>query len=286
MKRRGRDLVLFNLSALDLLAMATGTFVLLVVLMMPYYRKTFEAHAALADVRVSSATLAAEIEGVRQATAADLRAASETAAQAAAREAAAAERRAAAETLGRQGRDASARAARDARAAARLEQAYDKRIIDALDIVFVIDTTASMRSVIKDLGLSIGGIARVLERLVPSLRVGVVAYRDYDTGGLWVTRRFPLTPTATGMGRIQNVVESLRTRSSNTPREAVYAGLRQALSLSFRPAAKQSVIVIGDAAPHRREESQTLDLVRRYAAGGRERSVSALFIDTVSTRAP
>ena len=42
--------------------------------------------------------------------------------------------------------------------------------------------------------------------------------------------------------------------------------------------------MIGDAAPHAREEAQTLALARRYAANGPERSVSALFIDTPSYR--
>ena len=44
MKRRNRDLVLFNLSALDVLATAAGVFVLLAVLMMPYFRKSLDAY--------------------------------------------------------------------------------------------------------------------------------------------------------------------------------------------------------------------------------------------------
>jgi Mg-chelatase subunit ChlD len=284
MKRRNRNLVLFNLSALDVLAMAAGIFVLLAVMLMPYYRKTMDAHAELAEVRASVETLTAEIEGTRRAAAADLEAASETAASAAALESEAGQSRAAAVTLGRQARDARARAEQDDTAVSNMEEVFDKRIINAMDIVFVIDTTASMRPVIKDLALSIGGIARVLERLVPSLRVGVVAYRDYDTGGPWVTRPFPPTPTASGMARIQSFVEGLRTRSSNTPREAVLSGLSEALSLPLRSGAKKSIILIGDAAPHRKEEQATLQLARRWSAGGPERSVSALFIDTPSYR--
>ncbi len=284
MKRRNRELVLFNLSALDLLAMATGTFVLLAVVLMPYYRKSFDAHAQLADIRVSSESLQAEIEGFNRAQAADEAAAAETAAASAALAASASDRRAQVEELDRQARAASARADRDAAAAARIEEAYDKRIIDTLDIVFVIDTTASMRPVIDDLSLSLGGIMRVLERLVPSLRVGFVAYRDYDTGGPWVTRPFAPVPTDRAMGQAQDFIERLRTRSSSTPREAVYAGLREALSLPLRVRAKQSIILIGDAAPHRRDEGQTLELAWRYARSGAERSISALFIETPSYR--
>jgi len=286
MKRRNRDLVLFNLSALDVLATATGVFVLLAVLLMPYFRKTLEAHAELADVRASVEQLDAEVEGVRRATAEEAAAAAEISVQAEAIEAAAARRRAATDQLKQEAERARSRADQDEQLVASLEQAYDKRIIESLDLVFVIDTTASMRPVIRDLSLSMSGIVRVLQRLVPSLRVAVVAYRDYDTGAGWSVRSLPPTSTSRSMAEVQAFVDWLRRaiRSSRTPREAVYAGLREALSLPLRPGAKQSIIVIGDAAPHRNEERQTLDLARRYLRSGSERSVSALFVDTPAYR--
>ena len=286
MKRRNRDLVLFNLSALDVLATATGVFVLLAVLLMPYFRKTLEAHAELADVRASVEQLEAEVEGARRASASEAAAAAEISAQAEATEAAAARRRAATDELDREAERARARADQDEQQVASLEQDYDKQIIEALDLVFVIDTTASMRPVIRDLSLSLSGIVRVLQRLVPSLRVAVVAYRDYDTGGGWSVRSLPPTSTGSSMAQVQAFVDWLKRaiRSSRTPREAVFAGLREALSLPLRPGAKQSIIVIGDAAPHRREERQTLDIARRFLGSGSERSVSALFVDTPAYR--
>lgn len=286
MKRRNRDLVIFNLSALDVLATATGVFVLLTVLLMPYFRKTLEAHAELADVHASVELLEAEVEGVRRATAEEAAAAAEISVQAEAIEAAAARRRAATDQLKQEAERARSRADQDEQLVASLEQAYDKRIIESLDLVFVIDTTASMRPVIRDLSLSMSGIVRVLQRLVPSLRVAVVAYRDYDTGAGWSVRSLPPTSTSRSMAEVQAFVDWLRRaiRSSRTPREAVYAGLREALSLPLRPGAKQSIIVIGDAAPHRNEERRTLDLARRYVRSGSERSVSALFVDTPAYR--
>ncbi len=286
MKRRNRDLVLFNLSALDVLATATGVFVLLTVLMMPYFRKTLEAHAELADVRASVEQLEAEVEGVRRATAEEAAAAAEISVEAQATEAAAAQRRAATKQLKQEAERARSSADQDEQLVASLEQDYDKRIIEALDLVFVIDTTASMRPVIRDLSLSMSGIVRVLQRLVPSLRVAVVAYRDHDTGAGWTVRSLPPTPTSSSMAEVQAFVDWLKRaiRSSRTPREAVYAGLREALSLPLRPGAKQSIIVIGDAAPHRNEERRTLDLARRYVRSGSERSVSALFVDTPAYR--
>ncbi len=286
MNRRNRDLVLFNLSALDVLATATGVFVLLAVLLMPYFRKTLEAHAEIADVRAAVTELQAEVEGLRRAAAEEEAAAAEISAEAEATEAAAARRRAASKELDQEAERARSRADQDEKLVASLEQDFDKRIIEALDLVFVIDTTASMRPVIRDLSLSMSGIVRVLQRLVPSLRVAVVAYRDYDTGGGWSVRSLPPTPTGSAMADVQYFVDGLRRaiRSSRTPREAVYAGLREALSLPLRPGAKQSIIVIGDAAPHRNEERRTLDLARRYVRSGSERNVSALFVDTPAYR--
>jgi hypothetical protein len=277
---------LFNLSALDVLATATGVFVLLAVLLMPYFRKTLEAHAEIADVRASVAELEAEVEGLRRAAAEEEAAAVEISAEAEATEAAAARRSATTKELDQEAARARSRADQDEKLVASLEQDYDKRIIEALDLVFVIDTTASMRPVIRDLSLSMSGIVRVLQRLVPSLRVAVVAYRDYDTGGGWSVRSLPPTPTGSAMADVQYFVDGLRRaiRSSRTPREAVYAGLREALSLPLRPGAKQSIIVIGDAAPHRNEERRTLDLARRYVRSGSERNVSALFVDTPAYR--
>jgi hypothetical protein len=253
---------------------------------MPYFRKTLEAHAEIADVRASVAELEAEVEGLRRAAAEEEAAAVEISAEAEATEAAAARRSATTKELDQEAARARSRADQDEKLVASLEQDYDKRIIEALDLVFVIDTTASMRPVIRDLSLSMSGIVRVLQRLVPSLRVAVVAYRDYDTGGGWSVRSLPPTPTGSAMADVQYFVDGLRRaiRSSRTPREAVYAGLREALSLPLRPGAKQSIIVIGDAAPHRNEERRTLDLARRYVRSGSERNVSALFVDTPAYR--
>ena len=57
MKRPSRELSIFSLSALDVLAMATGTFVLLMVILMPYYRMSFDANAAIESNAFSALAL-------------------------------------------------------------------------------------------------------------------------------------------------------------------------------------------------------------------------------------
>lgn len=55
MRRRSRQLAVFTMSALDVLAMSTGVFVLLLVLLMPYYRREHDANAEIQGVRAAQA---------------------------------------------------------------------------------------------------------------------------------------------------------------------------------------------------------------------------------------
>lgn len=275
MKTPNRTVSIFTLSALDMLAMATGTFVLLVVIMMPYYRMSFDAGAEMDSLRVATSEKQAEIEAMRRAAAGDQEAAGKIAAEAAAAEAEAAAMREQAAAL-------RARAAKPPPPTQSPQRkSGDTRVIDALDLVFVVDASGSMGPTLKELRLSLGSIARVLEKLVPSLRVGFVAYRDRDVG-TWVTQDFPLTPTRTRLRAVINFASNLRaaTAGGSTVTEALYDGLKQATQMPFRAGARQAIVVIGDAAAHPAEQGPTLSLARAFAAAGPRRTISTLFVRT------
>ncbi len=280
MRRRNRDLSIFNMSALDVLATATGTFVLLVVMLMPYYRQTFDANAELEDVKASTEQLQAETDTLTSAATAAETDTADLATQAQALRERATELRAQTAAL-------SAAAAADnnstdtaLRNAAELAAIVERRTVRELDIVFVVDTTASMGPALHDMSLSLSGIVRILERLVPSLRVGFVAYRDRDVPG-WVTRRLTLRPTATELDSILAFAAGLRpARGGRTVPEAVYEGLNEATRMRFRPTAKQTIVLVGDARAHARRQQTTLRLANQFAASNDKRSVSALFVPT------
>ena len=99
MKRRGRDIAIFTLSALDVLAMSTGVFVLLVVILMPYFRKNFDAEAQLLAVQVAAAEQQAEAEDILRGATADQAAADRLRAEADRLQQAAADQQAAATSL-------------------------------------------------------------------------------------------------------------------------------------------------------------------------------------------
>lgn len=275
MRTPSRTVSIFTLSALDVLAMATGVFVLLVVMMMPYYRMTFDAGAEMDGLRVAMQELHAETEAERRTAAGDLEAAGEMEDAAAAAEAEAA-------SLRKQAADLRARKPKPPPPVdIPKKQTGDTQIVKALDLVFVIDASGSMGPVLKEMGLSLSGIARVLEKLVPSLRVGFVAYRDHDVGG-WAVNEMPLTPTSTHLAAVVNYARSLRpaTVGGSSVTEALYSGLERALRMPFRAGAKHTIIVVGDAAAHPSEQGRTLSLARAFAASGARKSVSALFVTT------
>jgi hypothetical protein len=270
MKRARRDVALVTLSALDALACAAGVFLLLLVVLMPYYRNSFDGKAALEGLRASVEASAAELEDLKE------RIAEES------------ERSAA--LLSEAERISAEAASLEARPVPRPDPRPPtppggERVVEALDLVFVVDTTASMGAVLEQMSRSMASIVRILERLVPSVRVGVVAYRDYDAEPPLI-RSLPPVETRTGLPEILAFVASLRPSrvSSGSLPEAVLFGLQHATQLPFRPEARQAVVVIGDASAHPHELRQTFDLVGRFVAGSPRRSVSGLFVSTRSSR--
>jgi hypothetical protein len=278
MLRRSRDLQLFSMSALDVLAMATGVFVLLLVMMMPYWRKTLDAQATLRGLAASAAAAEAEATSLSAA---------------AARERLQAEA-AAAETQ----RLIALAAAAEARTAALAtapappvpQVAAPKAppapptgtpTAEQMDLIFVVDTTASMTPAIGQLRTSMRGIVRVLERLVPSLRVGIVAYTDRDTGRQPLTI-LPLTPTDRFLPRVLAFLQQMQasTIGSQTIQEDVYLGLQAAASMPLRPGARQVLVLMGDAAAHDAEQAAALQFVHAFVGRAPNRSVSALFVTT------
>jgi hypothetical protein len=276
MRRRSRELSIFTLSALDVLAMSTGVFVLLLVMLMPYHRKVLDAHAAIEAVRIADAETVARVQTLEdQGTLHRAEAEAAEADAPALLDRAASLRQAAAERR-RQARQSSARQ--------EAQGDVTTPVIDAIDLIFVIDTTASMEPVLREVAHSLRGIVRILESLVPSVRIGVVAYRDRDTG-LAPISTLPPTPADHRLARIIGFVEGLASSpvGSRTVEEDLYLGLITATALPLRPDAKQAIVVVGDAAAHPYEQAQTLFRAQSFVRGHDNRTISTLFVTTPSS---
>lgn len=162
------------------------------------------------------------------------------------------------------------------------------RQVDQMELCFVVDFTGSMKDSIGQLGRNLEGAVRVLQRLSPRLAVGIVAYRD-RADEIFVTREFPLTliEGPADVDRLERWLEEVVATEFGTnpePEEAMKAGLEKAVDMrwSSAPGMPQVIVVIGDVAAYPEEVDQTLELARRFAAGGRRRKVSAIWCGTAA----
>jgi hypothetical protein len=274
-RNRGvRALEVLSISALDLFASALGVFILMAVVLFPFYLKAPSVEAALDGARQELADTRSTLDQTRSrvADAAELRRAAE--ARLAGAEAdleAATEDLAAAEKL------AAARTVRPTPQPRRSAPQSKTFAIGDLDLVFVMDTTGSMRNEIADIQRSLLSIIRVLQRMAPSLRVGFVAFKDRTDE--YVTLVFPLSPMdGPNLQRIQGFVRNLSARGGGDPPEPVDQAIHAALQMAWRPDAIGRIVVIGDAAAHQPNWGRAFDLAAGFRrSGGRDRRVSGIF---------
>ncbi len=278
-RRASRSLDVLSISALDLFASALGVFILVAILLFPFYLKQPSVLDALAGARAerSAAALANMESKDGSATAADSRAAAEEALAAAQTALASAE-------ADREAAQAAAAAAAEQRQQAeqRKSAALTQRanlFVTDLDLVFVMDTTGSMDDELADVQANLLGIVRVLSRLAPSLHVGFVAYRD--PGFAYVTRVFPLTDMAgDNLRQAQAFVDTLDANGGGDHPESVDVALEDASDLNWRPNAQGRIVVVGDAPARRPEWESTFAQASRFqnsAEIGLPRHVSAVF---------
>ena len=164
------------------------------------------------------------------------------------------------------------------------EPAERTSILPETDLVFVLDTTGSMRAEIESLKRELHILVAVLERMMPSVGVGVVTFNDrlQRPPG----RHFPLRGLTNDEDAIRDINRFLRSISITDAKgpnvdipEAVLIALNAAVNTSFRPhVAHRIVIVITDAYAYEDEQAQTFRIARSFA------SVEGQRISTVHVR--
>ena len=279
MRRPNREVSIFSLSALDVLATSTGVFVLFVVILLPYYQLTEDAGAAIArqqadigNKQQQAARLRQSAEDTHKAAAALRGDSSDLAAEAEAL-------RGRSEALRHETTRILGKLSSGPVNKARPRGNTKLQFIEKLDLVFVIDTTRSMRVTLQQLSESLGDIVAILKRLVRSLQVGVIAYRDAELGGPVLTV-LKLTPTSS-FGRIQSFMSRLRVAShgGKTIEEDVLLALQEADGFAWRNGSVRQIILIGDAAAHPGDQAASIALARRFHQRP-DSALSTLFIAT------
>ena len=116
----------------------------------------------------------------------------------------------------------------------------------ALDIVFALDTTGSMGSMIGGAKEYIWGIARKLRSDQLDVRFGLVAFRDQTDA--YVTQ---VHPFAGQMLQTEQRLRSFEAEGGGDTPEAVNQALAAAVDdFSWRPEARRIIFLVGDAPPH------------------------------------
>jgi len=273
-------LEVLSISALDLFATSLGVFVLMAVILFPYYLKqpALEVGRAGAEAELADARAALDAAHRSATQAAEARAAAE------ARRAHAAETLAEAKTAEKEAEDAMLEAASRAHEAGKRRASAEAKLaalpISDLDLVFVMDATGSMRDEIADIQANLLGIVRTLHRLAPTLQVGFVAFKDRTDA--YVTRAFPLTPMeGVNLVQLQAFVDDLDAKGGGDPPEPVGQALAEAIAMPWRDGVQGRIVVIGDAPERPGAWGGALDAAARFAASGTgvagRRRVSAIF---------
>ena len=129
-----------------------------------------------------------------------------------------------------------------------------------LDVVFVFDATSSMAQFLRQVKIKIANLCMTFKMLVPTTRIGLVAYRD--RGDNFVTKKYPLTHKTQ---QLQKFLQGIDPVGGNDYEEAVDEGLRVAVTeFNWDKNSKKIILLIGDAPPHKNEMQKAQELVKTF----------------------
>ncbi len=139
-----------------------------------------------------------------------------------------------------------------------------------VDVVLVIDTTKSMDFVIDTVKHRLTDLMTTLRRIVPTSRIGVVAYRDH--GDEYVVKWTDLSFRA---DRLREFLNGLTAWGGGDWEEAVKEALDAAINdMKWRKKAQRIIILVGGSPPHPND----LDAVRTMTQEFRQ---SGGFVSTI-----
>ncbi len=118
---------------------------------------------------------------------------------------------------------------------------------EPVDLVFVVDSTGSMRDDIDAVKADMRSIMAELTATNPDRQIGIVVYRD--VGEEYVSKTV-LSLTADEEAIVE-AIGSIEVDAGGDTREHVYAGIDTALSEQpWRSGSSQHIVLMGDAPPH------------------------------------
>ena len=279
MKQRNREINIFNMSALDLFASALGAFILITLILLPYFpnldptpvkEELEKTQAGLEKSRAGLEKSQAELEKSQ----AELDAAKAEAQELQARLAESKSRE--------QALQKKLKAATDQ---LKKEKTPPKVAFPPLDLVIALDTTDSMHEQVKGLKNEIEQIASLLLKFAPSAGIGVVDFKDRCEGRRAVNV-FPLVEmNNVSIRRLSRFTRGIKrgnhTRCNEDYEEAINLALDRAVAMPWRSQAKvRLIVIISDNPAYPETQASVLQQASRFAASREGNRVSTVHVPT------
>lgn len=249
MKRVSREINIFSISALDLFASALGAFILLAVIMIPYFPNTGDDPERVAAIKEVLDIEKAEHEKTKQ--------------------------------------EKSEAEAAAAAAESQLAQLGESRSVPPFDVMVAVDTTGSMNDVVNGLKRDLDVLIEILLSLSDSPALGVVDFKDVCDGSRVVRTLSLRKLTTSSSAEFDGFVRQMGRNNStcnNTAPEAVDRALRASINQNWRADVQTRIIIIATDNPaYANKVSQTLSDAAGFAARGGE--VSTVFVRTRGSEA-
>jgi hypothetical protein len=140
-----------------------------------------------------------------------------------------------------------------------------------LDVVIALDATGSMQDIIDEVKERMVELVRSIQKLVPTARVGAVAFRDRPdtaTSGPQPEEEFVVkwSDLTFNGPKVQAFLGRVNAGSGGDWEEAVLEGIDTAISeMSWRQDAKKVIILVGSSPPHEVERPAIARLAARFA---------------------
>lgn len=144
-----------------------------------------------------------------------------------------------------------------------------------LDVVFVVDGTASMGDVIALVRKDLAALVASIQGLVPIARIGFVIYRDRSD-----EIPIEIVPLTASRKKLDGFLRTVRAEGGGDWPESLNLGLQAAVEkMNWRPDAKRLLVFVASSPPHDDERAPTIAIAQRVrAAGG---AVSAVDLSRV-----
>ena len=259
MKSRSREINIFSMSALDLFASALGAFILVCVVLFPYFPNTGDSPERIAAIRAQLEQVQSQLQASQSQLARE-------------REAHEATKQALSQCEGEKNA---------------CESELRSVKFPHLDIIIALDVTGSMSREIAGLRNEVDELAYVLLKLAPSVSMGVIAFGDREWDRPLSSLGIRQLQTTSDIEAVKDFTATftpnmgLGSGKNPTLPEAINLALNEAVNMRWRSQAEKRVIVIVTDNPvYPEEEANTLAMASSFAGRDANNSVSAVYAET------